>query len=55
MIERGTGAQRQLAVWRADRDLRTLVRKIVEATAVGVTGASPAATRGRGRRAAGAR
>jgi glutamate---cysteine ligase / carboxylate-amine ligase len=38
MVERGTGAQRQLAVWRADRDLRSLVRKIVEATAVGVTG-----------------
>jgi glutamate---cysteine ligase / carboxylate-amine ligase len=38
MIESGTGAQRQLAVWRGDRDLRTLVRKIVEATARGVTG-----------------
>ena len=38
MIERGTGAQRQLAVWRADRDLRALVRKIVEATAIGVSG-----------------
>jgi glutamate---cysteine ligase / carboxylate-amine ligase len=38
LIDRGTGAQRQLAVWRADRDLRALVRKIVEATAVGVTG-----------------
>ena len=38
MVERGTGAQRQLAVWRANRDLRLLMRKIVEATAVGVTG-----------------
>jgi carboxylate-amine ligase len=38
MVERGTGAQRQLAVWRADRDLRLLVRKIAEATALGVTG-----------------
>jgi carboxylate-amine ligase len=38
MVEHGTGAQRQLAVWRADRDLRALVRKIVEATARGVTG-----------------
>jgi glutamate---cysteine ligase / carboxylate-amine ligase len=38
LIERGTGAQRQLAVWRADRDLRSLVRKIVEATAIGVAG-----------------
>jgi carboxylate-amine ligase len=38
LIERGTGAQRQLSVWRANRDMRTLVRKIVEATAVGVSG-----------------
>jgi carboxylate-amine ligase len=38
LIEHGTGAQRQLAVWRADRDLRLLIRKIVEATAFGVTG-----------------
>jgi len=38
MVERGNGAQRQLAVWRADRDLRLLLRKIVEATAQGVTG-----------------
>jgi glutamate---cysteine ligase / carboxylate-amine ligase len=38
MVERGTGAQRQLAVWRADRDLRTLMRKIAEATAVGLAG-----------------
>jgi carboxylate-amine ligase len=35
LIERGTGAQRQLAVWRANRDMPTLVRKIVEATAIG--------------------
>jgi carboxylate-amine ligase len=38
MLDRGTGAQRQLAVWRADRDLRKLVRKLVEATALPVTG-----------------
>jgi carboxylate-amine ligase len=38
LIADGTGAQRQLAVWRADRDLRSLVRKLVAATAVGVTG-----------------
>lgn len=38
LIERGTGAQRQLAVWRANRDMRTLVRRIVEATAIGVSG-----------------
>jgi carboxylate-amine ligase len=38
MLERGTGAQRQLAVWRGDRDLRQLVQKIAEATALGVTG-----------------
>ena len=38
LIERGTGADRQLAVWRADRDLRGLVRKIAEATALSVTG-----------------
>jgi carboxylate-amine ligase len=38
LIEHGTGAQRQLAVWRADRDLRSLVRKLVDATARGVTG-----------------
>jgi glutamate---cysteine ligase / carboxylate-amine ligase len=38
LIERGTGAQRQLRVWRGDRDLRSLVRKIVEATTLGVTG-----------------
>jgi carboxylate-amine ligase len=38
MVERGTGAQRQLAVWRADRDLRKLVSKLVEATALPVTG-----------------
>jgi carboxylate-amine ligase len=38
LIERGTGAARQLAVWRANRDMRLLVRKIVEATSIGVTG-----------------
>jgi carboxylate-amine ligase len=38
MVDRGTGAQRQLSVWRADRDLRQLMRKLVEATAAGVTG-----------------
>jgi carboxylate-amine ligase len=38
MVERGNGAQRQLAVWRASRDMRTLMQKIVEATAIGVTG-----------------
>lgn len=38
MAEGGTGAQRQLSVWRASRDLRPLMQKIVEATAVGVTG-----------------
>jgi carboxylate-amine ligase len=38
LVEHGTGAQRQLAVWRADRDLRSLVRKLVEATALPVTG-----------------
>jgi glutamate---cysteine ligase / carboxylate-amine ligase len=38
MLDRGTGAQRQLAVWRADRDLRKLVRKLVEAAALPVTG-----------------
>jgi glutamate---cysteine ligase / carboxylate-amine ligase len=38
MVERGNGAQRQLAVWRANRDLRLLVHKIAEATAIGVGG-----------------
>jgi carboxylate-amine ligase len=38
LIERGTGSDRQLAVWRADRDMRALVRKIAEATAFSVTG-----------------
>ena len=38
IVERGSGAQRQLAVWRADRDLRALMRSIVEATASVVTG-----------------
>jgi carboxylate-amine ligase len=38
MLEHGTGAQRQLSDWRANRDMRTLMRKIVEATAVGLSG-----------------
>jgi glutamate---cysteine ligase / carboxylate-amine ligase len=38
LIERGTGARRQLSVWRGNRDMRSLVRKIVEATAIGVSG-----------------
>jgi glutamate---cysteine ligase / carboxylate-amine ligase len=38
LIDGGTGAERQLAEWRANRDLRELVRKIVASTARGVTG-----------------
>jgi carboxylate-amine ligase len=38
LIEGGTGADRQLAEWRANRDMRALVRKIVASTASGVTG-----------------
>jgi glutamate---cysteine ligase / carboxylate-amine ligase len=38
LIESGTGAERQLAEWRADRDLRGLVRKIAASTAREVTG-----------------
>jgi glutamate---cysteine ligase / carboxylate-amine ligase len=38
LVEGGTGAERQLADWRADRDVRTLVRKIVAATARGTRG-----------------
>ena len=38
LIERGTGADRQLAEWRANRDAVALVRSIVAATAAGVTG-----------------
>jgi glutamate---cysteine ligase / carboxylate-amine ligase len=38
LIEGGTGAERQLVEWRADRDLRALVRKIAASTARGVTG-----------------
>ena len=38
MVEGGTGAERQLADWRADRDLRALVRKIVASTAQGTRG-----------------
>ena len=33
LIEHGTGAERQLAEWRASRDLRALVGRIVESTA----------------------
>jgi glutamate---cysteine ligase / carboxylate-amine ligase len=38
LIEGGTGAERQLSEWRADRDLRALVRKIADSTAREVTG-----------------
>jgi carboxylate-amine ligase len=38
LIERGTGARRQLSVWRGNRDMRSLVRNIVDATAIGVSG-----------------
>ena len=38
MVEGGNGAERQLADWRADRDLRALVRKIVASTARGTRG-----------------
>jgi glutamate---cysteine ligase / carboxylate-amine ligase len=38
MIEHGTGAQRQLAVWRAERDVRVLMSKIVEATSLAFAG-----------------
>jgi hypothetical protein len=38
LVEGGTGAERQLADWRADRDLRALVRKIVASTARGTRG-----------------
>jgi carboxylate-amine ligase len=38
LIEGGSGAERQLADWRADRDLRELVRKIVASTARGIRG-----------------
>ena len=38
LVEGGTGAERQLAEWRADRDLRGLVSKIAAATARGITG-----------------
>jgi len=34
----GTGANRQLDDWRANRDLVALVRRIVESTAAGITG-----------------
>jgi len=42
MTERGTGADRQLAEWRANRDMPALVRAIVDATAAGVRGGSRA-------------
>ena len=42
LTESGTGADRQLAEWRANRDMAALVRAIVEATAAGVRGGSPA-------------
>ena len=38
LIEHGTGADRQLAEYRADRDMVALVRAIVEATAAPATG-----------------
>jgi carboxylate-amine ligase len=41
MVENGTGAHRQLAEWQASRDLKQLVRRIVEATAAGVSGRAP--------------
>ena len=49
LIERGTGARRQLSVWRANRDMRSLLRKIVEATAVGVSGRIAGGEAGAGR------
>jgi len=41
MIEGGTGAHRQLAEWQGSRDLKALVRAIVDATAAGVRGRAP--------------
>jgi glutamate---cysteine ligase / carboxylate-amine ligase len=38
LIERGTGANRQLAEWRANRDMAALVRSIVAATGAGMRG-----------------
>ena len=38
LIERGTGADRQLAEWRANRDVVALARSIVAATSVGMRG-----------------
>src|SRR4051794_27101815 len=38
LIDGGTGAERQLADWRAVRDMPTLVRKIVESTCHGMRG-----------------
>jgi carboxylate-amine ligase len=42
IIERGTGADRQLAEWRANRNMVALVRSIVEATSAGIRGGSRA-------------
>jgi carboxylate-amine ligase len=42
LTERGTGANRQLEEWRANRDMPALVRAIVEATGAGIRGGSPA-------------
>jgi carboxylate-amine ligase len=38
LVERGTGADRQLAQWRANRDMVALVRSLVDAAAAGVRG-----------------
>jgi carboxylate-amine ligase len=38
MIGNGTGAHRQLAEWQAGHDVKGLVRRIVESTAMAVTG-----------------
>jgi hypothetical protein len=38
LIENGSGADRQLAEYRANRDMVALVRAIVEATAAPLTG-----------------
>jgi carboxylate-amine ligase len=38
LTEHGTGGNRQLDDWRANRDLVSLVRRIVEATSAGITG-----------------
>ena len=38
LVEHGTGANRQLDDWRANRDLVALVQRIVDATGAGITG-----------------